>query len=364
MEKKTKANRQRAKGRELLAGIKLDPPQFNPIDYQLSMIRCLNYYNTVVEDKQKRSYAYQYWKQNSHNTKLLDSLGDHCFHTVGAVAHMVMLDMPVSDHDRMRLDNAYTQLLEQVKIESKTTKSSAQKTPVAKVDQSDEILRSHLGEIEGWIDLFSLEGTETLCKEYLLTHELKPAMVRDIGAFLKGKIKEFTLACDDKETCDAYGGKRKCTAMVRYLESALADCDGLVHNAVKVRAPRVKKAQPPAKLVAKMKYKKELAELRMKSVFPEKIINSSYVFMFDSVKRRLVKYEAMDGYTLTVKGTTIMNWDHTKSGSKIIRKPNEQLACVNDMTKRPLNNLFNDIRGALGKLTGRTNDDMIILKVF
>jgi hypothetical protein len=111
----------------------------------------------------------------------------------------------------------------------------------------------------------------------------------------------------------------------------------------------------------------EYAELGLKSVHPAKIIGADTVYLFNTRLRKMFKYVAIDGMTLTVKGTTLQNFDTAKSGSKTIRKPEVYFSPMSgweDMTKRPFNKLFDEVKSVLAKAPGRISSDMIIVKVF
>jgi hypothetical protein len=71
----------------------------------------------------------------------------------------------------------------------------------------------------------------------------------------------------------------------------------------------------------------------------------------------------VDGQTLTVKGTTILNYDESKSYQKTIRKP-ETLSGLVGKGKLDSRRFVKDINSAEGGLAGRTSDDTLILAVF
>ena len=127
---------------------------------------------------------------------------------------------------------------------------------------------------------------------------------------------------------------------------------------------KVKKSVPASVIVKNVQYKKEDTTLKLKSISPEKIINSSEVWVFNTKVRRLFRYVALSGNKLSIKGTTLTGVDPEKSGGKILRKPEEQLNNVDVMTSRPLSKMFNDIRATVSAATGRLNEDTIILKAF
>lgn len=363
------SKKMKAKGRALIKAQRdTRPPEFDQEDYRLSMMRALNYYNfEVLDEKKKRAWAYAYWKANGLDTKPLDKVHESYFHTVGAVAHLSLSGIQLHEADSIRLDSAYKQLLAVAKgvvdeVEVVDTKAEPKKSIQ---DYMDEAASFHIGEIEGAIDDLLTKGKTFDVKAYLQGTQVKAPVAKRIGDWFKKKTLEFKAAAeDDKEVIDGYGGKRVLTKLIAFTESIVTDCDTIAQIAKTTRAPRKRKEKPPSVLVAKMKWLKEFAELNLKSIFPEKIIGTDMTMMYDTVKRRLIKYQALDGYELSVKGTAIQNFDPEKSGSKIIRKPDVQLKGIQGLSKRPVSNLFNEIKATASKVNGRTNENLIIIGVY
>jgi hypothetical protein len=360
------SKKMKAKGRAIVrAKSAIHPPNFNVMDYQLSMLQSLNYYNEIDDNKLKRSWAYGYWKTQNHDVKKLDSLSDAWFHTVGAVAHMVSMDVPIHESDLIKLDSAYTQLLSMVEQEKVEIQTQPDKTEPKKSiqDYMNDAASLHIGEIEGALDSLITKGPSFDVKSYLIGCQVKAPVAKRIGDWFKTKLSEYNSIGDDKELLDAYGGKRLVTKIVSFLETVVNDCNTLAQIARTTKAPRKRKEQPPSKLVANMKWMREYIDLAMKSVFPEKIVHSSEAWLYDTAKRRLIRYVSQDGYDLSVKGTRIMNFDPEKSGSKIVRKP-EILNGYTKLTKRPFAELYNGINSMVAKCNGRTNENIVILAVF
>lgn len=352
------------KGREiLLAAAVGNYPEWNMLDYRISMMHNLNYYRANREDKEKQKWAIAYWKSLGLDVLGLDKLDAYWFGTVGAIAHMIhKRNLSIDKFDTDRLLLAREQLLQQTALQNaeKTVKEIA-----TVKDRIVDLASKHIGEIEGVVDDFVANDAVFDIKEYLTKNEIKSPTAKVISDHFKKTLIEVRGAIDgNEELVEGYShlGKRKCSKLYKFLDQMISDCADVAVTARTTRKPSVRKPQSPVKLVAKMKYLSTFDELKMKSVFPEKIVGASELWCYDTAKRRLYKYVAQDGMTLTVKGTTILNWDVSKSGNKIIRKP-ETLMKV-ELTKRPLSNLFNGIRATVGRCNGRTNDDLVILKAF
>jgi hypothetical protein len=70
-----------------------------------------------------------------------------------------------------------------------------------------------------------------------------------------------------------------------------------------------------------------------------------------------------DGTGLSVKGTTIIGFDETKSIQKTLRKPADQLKDFKSAGKVKLRTFLDDIKTTDTKLNGRCNPETVLLKV-
>jgi hypothetical protein len=66
---------------------------------------------------------------------------------------------------------------------------------------------------------------------------------------------------------------------------------------------------------------------------------------------------------LTVKGAAILGYDEHKSVQKTIRKPEEKLKEFKAASKIALRRFLDDINSTDTKMTGRINEDTILLKI-
>lgn len=129
------------------------------------------------------------------------------------------------------------------------------------------------------------------------------------------------------------------------------------------RVTRVKKAPAKDKLVARLKYAKENKELKLVSISPVDIVGATELWIFNAKTRKLGRYVAASYQTLTVKGTSILNFDDQKSVAKTLRKPADQLKEFAKAGKVALRTFIKDIRATEIRLNGRINEDTVLLKV-
>jgi hypothetical protein len=137
----------------------------------------------------------------------------------------------------------------------------------------------------------------------------------------------------------------------------------LAGEAVKTRKPRKRKAKSADQLIAKLNYAKDFAELKIVSVDPKTIIGASSLWVYNTKTRKLGVYQALDASGLNIKGSTIQNFAESKSVSKTLRKPEVTVHEVLKAGKVALRSVLTDIRAAEKPLTGRINDDTILLRV-
>jgi hypothetical protein len=74
-------------------------------------------------------------------------------------------------------------------------------------------------------------------------------------------------------------------------------------------------------------------------------------------------YQASDAGGLSVKGSSIVNFSEEKSIQKKLRKPEVTLPEVLSGGKVYLRNALGNIRAVESALSGRLNDDTILLRV-
>jgi hypothetical protein len=129
----------------------------------------------------------------------------------------------------------------------------------------------------------------------------------------------------------------------------------------KIRAP---KSVSKEKVASKLKYAKEDKVLRLVSIPATDIIGSQTLWCYDTKTRKLIVYYA-DSLTgpLNIKGTSIIGFDTTKSITKTLRKPEDQLKEFAKASKVELRKFVDNIKTTEAKANGRINSNQILLKV-
>jgi hypothetical protein len=199
------------------------------------------------------------------------------------------------------------------------------------------------------------------------TLDIKSVHVKMILEEFKKKRNEFdeVMNTDDKDLKEGYSNftKTQLKKLIAYCDQIILDCGKVTGEAAKTRKPRKRKVKTAEQLVGKMKYCAEFEELKIKSVEPKLIVGVMQLWVYNTKTRKLGCYHAEDAGGLTVKGSTIQNFNETKSIQKKLRKPEVTIPEVMSGGKVFLRNVIDGIKAVPSALTGRINEDTILLKV-
>ena len=190
-------------------------------------------------------------------------------------------------------------------------------------------------------------------------------IIKDFYARDLAELTELASGKADEQLREGYShrSKKQIRNLIAFLQEIESACDMLMQEAKVNRAPRAKKPTDKAKVVAKLKYKKQDEPLKLVSINPIDIIGSKELWVYNSKTRKLGKYVAAEFSDLGVKGTTIVGFDEHKSVQKTLRKPAEQLKAFKDAGKVALRKFLDEINAVDTALNGRTNEETLLLKV-
>lgn len=228
-----------------------------------------------------------------------------------------------------------------------------------------------MGELEGRVDDFvnkEFKG-DPKAIELLTTSNIGIAQLKAFVEFIEKKITfyEVVLEGKDSQLVEGYNhwNKRQLKAVVAWWTQALADVNSYANIKKVSKAPRKKKTVSPDKIVSKLKYLKEFAELGLKSVEPTSILECSELWVYN-IKTRKIGIYITDSYqpTLTVKGSAILGFSAAESVQKTLRKPKDQIKEFAKNGKPAAKKWFKGIKSTEIKLNGRMNADIILLKAY
>lgn len=338
-------------------------PHVTKENYNRDLMWFLNYHNKNTEDKTIRKWALDYQtKRNAKDVPALAKASDFELRSIGMIARAIAREEYISPEHVNRINNDIDELIAKYKG-TKTETVEVQKPTV--VDRTKELASKHIAEVEGAIDEYLVNGTEFSMKGYLVSNNVSGPVAKQVAQFMVRRQTELKEAVEGKDAQlkEAYShlGKVKLKRFLGLIQQIIVDCaQQVVTN--KVRKPRVKKEKPAAVQVAKLKYMKEFKDMSLTSESPEGIIGAEQVWLYDTAKRKVYVYSAETGQKLGVKGTTITGFSVAESGGKTLRKPEDFVK--GNLAKRTINATFKSLKTKVQAVNGRTNENVIILKVF
>ena len=204
--------------------------------------------------------------------------------------------------------------------------------------------------------------------KYLSDNKASAAVAKLIPEEYQGLIDEVTEARDgkSKQLKEGYSHMTKAekTQFINFLKKIQTDSERYAENHKPVRKPRKAKQFTAEQKVSKLNFLDEDTENKIASISPSKIIGAEVLFLFNSKTNQLSYYQAADRGGLDVKGTSIKNFDTDVSAvKKLGAKTTHFLDRVLGGGKIVLNKCMNEINSKASKVTGRVNNNMIILKV-
>lgn len=168
----------------------------------------------------------------------------------------------------------------------------------------------------------------------------------------------------DPDLKEAYGHFRK-PELRDYRDMLQQIIEDAVQYKETKRIVRKRKAAPPERQVKNLKYYEDtysLGNLELSSVDPASIIGKKILCFYNTKTNELTVIYSKG---ITVKGTTIIEFDEDKSWVKKIRNPIPIIGRVMNpvISKTTLDDLKNSINTQAKAPTGRINEHCILLRV-
>jgi hypothetical protein len=195
--------------------------------------------------------------------------------------------------------------------------------------------------------------------------ELKPAKkyVSMIAEYYSRVQEELRELVDDKapDLVEAYD-YLKVSQRKKFLAFVTSIVDDATSYAVSKKKVRVKRKVSFEKVVSKLKYKQSDGDFKLNSIDPVVIPQSEILFVFNTKYRHLFVYQAKEGEKLSVKGTTLQNFDEEKSYMKRVRKPQMLFGSILQTTRLRAVKVCGELKSKPNPATGRINGDCILLR--
>ena len=351
------------------AALAMDQAEF---DHNLR--KSFYYYNYHYSQKDTKKYVVE-WMQNNGYPKaqvsdFIRSPDRMLSMTACSVVMAHRAGMPMRERQMQFLREQISDLLAQSEpevVEVATADKPKVHVPTIQ-DRLSERTSELIGELEGVFDDVS-QGVKTSTKlyDFLVANNVVQGQLSKYEAVYT-KRKEELIAAQGKEDPQLKEGYSNFKAadfkrMIAWIDDLLAAVEQYRGVKRATKKARVKKAPSKEKLVAKLKYAKTDAVLKIVSINPADIIGAAELWIYNIKTRKLGKYVAAGYQTLGIKSTTITGFDTDKSVAKTLRKPEEKLKEFAKAGKIQLRKFLDDIKATETKLNGRIGTDTVLLKV-
>lgn len=234
-------------------------------------------------------------------------------------------------------------------------------------DRLNEKTSEIIGDIEGvYDDVTKSIKTDFRPYDFLVARNVIQSQLGKYEELYRARRAELELA-QTKQDADLKEGYAHYKAadfkrMITWIDNLMAAIEQYRGVKKATKKARVKKAPSKEKVIARLKYCKTDPALKIVSINPAEIVGASELWVYNIKTRKLGKYVAEAYKTLSVKGTSIINFDETASVSKTLRKPDEKLREFAKAGKVVLRKFIDDIKATETKLNGRISDDVVLLK--
>ena len=341
-------------------------PKFSIELSKVQMMLALNWYSQNRTSKDAEKYVTDYFKKK---LKIdIGSLAKDCTSTFCYICRIVYNGGMLSVKDQIWFDNQIKQIQNQMSVKKVKVVEVAPGNVISIQDRIREKSQECIGELEGQLDDYIASDYKIDASPYGVMHtmNIKSVHVNRIVEVFKRRRIEFdnVLNTDDKELKEAYGNftKPQLKKVVAWCDQVILDCQKVMGSAAQNRKPRKRKVKSPEELVVKIKVLDKFDELKLVSVPATEIIGAMQLWVYNVKTRKLGCYHAEDAGGLSVKGTSLINFNESKSVHKKLRKPEVSLPELMKAGKVLLRNYMYGIRAVESALTGRLNADTILLR--
>jgi hypothetical protein len=340
-------------------------PKFDRELSKIELMSTLNWYTQNKDTKDAVKYANDYFKKN-HKLNV-DSVIKNYSTTFGFVCRILNNGGSVNEKELIWFNETIVKIKEDlakpkvdVVVDDKPVQPNIQ-------DRIREKASECIGELEGLLDEYIISKFTSNPKPYGIMHTLniKGVHTNRILEHWKRIRAEYdnALTTEDELIKEGYSNfsKTEIKKIVGFCDSVITDAMKVVSEANKTRKPRQRKQKSPEQLVSKLKYLDKHEELVSEN--PKDIIGALQLWVYNTKSRKLGCYNAEDASGLSVKGSSIISFNESKSTQKKLRKPEVTLPEVLKGGKVYLRTALDDIKAVSATLNGRLNTDTILLRI-
>jgi hypothetical protein len=347
-----------------------DEPKFKTGEsYRMYQLQLFNWMNHTFELTDYKNEFLKYAKNNNYNVEDIKNLSDYDFISVGKVSYMYNNDRYVDDTLNEYFDNKLLDLIDSVIAKEEDNKKTN--------DFDEEKLSAHDKNRLSYVDFYSDmeryindDNPEEKFQE-IIAKRPNIQVLKMLENHFQSSVEDWKNSVETFSKRDKSDLKQKFEKYLKNSELALKIVNSSLINLEnaksanrKPRKTRTPKKIPASKLIEKLSYKKEDKEFNLVSINPENIIGAKTLLVFNTKTRKFGYFHAQDANGLSVKGTSILNYNETTSLCKTLRKPSEQIPELTGSTVKRMETQFANIKAVSTNLKSRMNEDILLLKIY
>lgn len=340
-------------------------PKFDRELSKIELMATLNWYTQNKDTRDAVKYANDYFKKN-YKLNVENVIKEYPT-TFGFVCRILSNGGIINEKDItwfnetiLKIKNDLANYKVEVVVDDKPVMPNIQ-------DRIKEKASECIGELEGLLDEYTLSKFTSNPKPYGVMHTLniKGVHTNRILEHWKRIRAEYdtVLTTEDELIKEGYSNfsKTEIKKIVGFCDSIITDCMKVVDEANKSRKPRQRKQKTPEQLVSKLKYLDKHEALVSEN--SKDIIGAIQLWVYNTKSRKLGCYNVEDASGLSVKGSSIIGFNESKSTQKKLRKPEVTLPEILKGGKVYLRTALDDIKAVPATLNGRLNTDTILLRI-
>ena len=340
-------------------------PKFDRELSKIELMATLNWYTQNKDTRDAVKYANDYFRKN-YKLNVENVIKEYPT-TFGFVCRILNNGGIINEKDNtwfnetiLKIKNDLANYKVEVVVDDKPVMPNIQ-------DRIKEKASECIGELEGLLDEYILSKFTSNPKPYGVMHTLniKGVHTNRILEHWKRIRAEYdtVLTTEDELIKEGYSNfsKTEIKKIVGFCDLIITDCMKVVDEANKSRKPRQRKQKTPEQLVSKLKYLDKHEALVSEN--SKDIIGAIQLWVYNTKSRKLGCYNADDASGLSVKGSSIIGFNESKSTQKKLRKPEVTLPEILKGGKVYLRTALDDIKAVPATLNGRLNTDTILLRI-
>jgi hypothetical protein len=358
------AREKRDRTLKLLAG---DEPSVNlNARYpEVEMSRAYAWYNTNYTVEEGKEWLISYLENKQYSSATINYVkAQQVPMVVCSIARLLSRNITIMEKSLKFFDSYLSNIKENTSSELKVKKVVNYIKPPSVDDKVDLIMTNIEYAFDSLITTWSYN--------YSLYNDIKASgikapTVKEIHTKLQPRIAQIIELMDSGKSSDLHEyydsyNKTQLKKIAEFHRMLDEDCKKAM-QVTKIVRQRKKRTVNATKAVSKLKYKKEDNSLKIVSVNPANILNSSILVTYNTKYKRMTVFVAKEDSKLSVKGTSILNYDETKSMSTRVRKPNEALNAILSGTTNSITKTFDKFKSTVTIPTNRINEETILVRV-